>query len=366
MRDRSLWQRRLAPLLLPLSWGYARAMGWRRQLYAAGRLPQHAPSVPCVSVGNIAAGGGGKTPLALWLLQDAHELGLKAALLSRGYKGRPPELPLLVKPETPWQQCGDEPLLLARSAPQALVLVDPHRARAARRAEELGAQLLVMDDGMQHLRLARQLNLTLLRPRDLEADWGRVLPAGAWREPASALESADAFVLKCPPQRFAALRQCIEERLAPYGRPVFSFHLQPSGLVRLADGAPLAAADVRSYVFMSAVADNAQAAATAREFLGPPSARLDFPDHHACAPADLYKAEAVRRRHGAAWVVCTAKDAVKLPPDADGRLLELQVDVRFGPGMFTELPFDAWWRQRCQRLLPLSRSGIVNDFNLPE
>jgi len=350
MRDPAAWQRRLAPLLAPLALAYGQAMLWRRRLYASGVLSRCASGLPCVSVGNIAAGGGGKTPLALWLLQQSLEAGIRPALLSRGYGGRPPQRPLRVLPDTPWQHSGDEPLLLAREAPQALVLADPDRCRAAERARDLGAQLLVMDDGMQHLRLPRDLNLVLLRPRDLLDHWGRVLPLGLWREPASALACADAFLLKTPEALQPKLRQAMERRLAHLQKPVFTFSLEPAGLVRLADGAPLAPGALRSYVFMSALADNAQAAATARAFLGEPATRRGFPDHKSLDAGDLDAMEQLRRRHGADWIVCTAKDAVKLPPGAAQRFCVLQTRLRFRENLFTAQDFPQWWRARLASL----------------
>lgn len=353
MRDFTLWQHRLAPLLFPLAAGWSLAMGLRRRAYASGLLPSCAPTAPCVAVGNIASGGGGKTPVAGWLLQWAASQHLTACLLSRGYGGRPPELPLRVTSETPWTHSGDEPLLLARQAPEAVVLADPNRCRAAARAKELcpphGPDILVMDDGMQHLRLRRHLNLVLLRPKDLLQQWGRVLPLGAWREPTSALKAASAFCVKCPQNQIEELQPHILRRLESFGKPVFTFHLQAKGLRNPVSGQTLAPQEIQSYIFASAVADNEQAATSAAAFLGrPPMTRLDWPDHHVFTLNDLQAMETARRSHNAEIVVCTAKDGVKLKELAPDTLYQLDSELQWGRSLLTDLPFPAWWQNRWQ------------------
>ncbi len=327
----------------------------RRRAYDLGLAPSCTAPAPCVAVGNIASGGGGKTPVAGWLLQWAASQNLKACLLSRGYGGAPPEPPLQVTAETPWTHSGDEPLLLARQAPEALVLVDPDRCRAAAKAAELcapdGPHLLVMDDGMQHLRLRRQVNLVLLRPRDLHHEWGRVLPRGAWREPKSALRAADAFCIKCPPQMWDALRPQVLRRLEPFAKPVFSFYLQAAGLRNLVSGQPLASNEARSYIFVSAVADNDQAAASAADHMKQaPLAQLAWPDHHAFTERDLQQMETTRRRHNADIIVCTAKDAVKLEGQSPEHLFLLDSELRWGASLPANAAFPDWWQQRWQEI----------------
>lgn len=342
---------RLAPLLQPLARVYALAMAARRQAYAAGLMPAVHPGAPCVSVGNIAVGGSGKTPLVLWLLRWAKERGLRACVLTRGYGGRSALRPLPVRADTPWQASGDEPLLLARAHPEALVLADPKRRRAAAYLAALAPdqrpELCVMDDGMQHLPLRRDLNLVLLRPQDLAAAWGRVLPGGLWREPASALAAADAFCIKCAPGEFAGVRPLVERRLAGFGKPVFTFGLQPTGL-REAWGAPVQP-PAGPYLLFSAVADNVRVAATATELMGqPPAAQLPLGDHRALRPVDHRRLDALAREHGATCILCTAKDAVKLPPTLAWPLpiFILEVSLHWEEHLFTSQPFPQWWHER--------------------
>ena len=140
----------------------------RRFLWEKGLFKDFTPAYPCVAVGNIAWGGSGKTPLVDWLLSRTAKQGLEAVVLTRGYGAHPPVLPFPVSPASTAEEAGDEPLMLRLRHPAAAILVDPVRARAARLAEQtLNPDLLVLDDGFQHLAVRRHLNLVLLRPEDL-------------------------------------------------------------------------------------------------------------------------------------------------------------------------------------------------------
>lgn len=221
-------QKTLYPLLWPFGLLYALLMRLRRYAYAKKIFKAYRPKVFTIAVGNIAAGGTGKTPLVDFLLRRASEAGLRAVVLTRGYKARSPKLPFLVKKDSsPWQ-AGDEPLMLARKNPQAFVVVDPKRSRAAKFAEqELGPDIFLLDDGLQHLALGRHKNIVLLRPEDIEADWNKVLPAGIWREDESALDAADVFLLRLPSRAANALasNQALLQQAAlklPQ-RPLFPF-----------------------------------------------------------------------------------------------------------------------------------------------
>ena len=176
------WQKRLRPLLTPVSLLYRRILAARRAKWENEGSPAFRPVCQCVSVGNIAWGGTGKTPVVDWLLGWSEARGLRAVVLSRGYKAQPPELPLHVSPSRTPGEAGDEPLMLALEHPSAAVMVDPDRRRSGRWAEErLSPDLFVLDDGFQHVKVRRDLDIVLLRPDDLGDGWGRVIPAGAWR-----------------------------------------------------------------------------------------------------------------------------------------------------------------------------------------
>lgn len=160
-------------------------------------------AVPIISVGNITTGGTGKTPLVIWLCKRLQRKNLTCAILSRGYK-------------TPKGKLSDEPAILARSCPDAKVIVAPDRiAGAVKATGSFGVRVLVMDDGFQHRRLARDLDIVTI-DATLPFGYGRVLPAGLLREPLSTLKRADAAVVtRCdqiPPHKLDR----IEEQLRRY------------------------------------------------------------------------------------------------------------------------------------------------------
>ncbi|MDR1126394.1 MAG: tetraacyldisaccharide 4'-kinase [Deltaproteobacteria bacterium] len=345
-------QQVLSFILTPLSKGYATLM--RRRAAAYGRDPAKSsrPKGFCISVGNIAWGGSGKTPLVSWLLDWAKASGRKATVLTRGYGGKSARRPLPVTRECRPSESGDEPLLLALSHPEAQILADPLRRRALAWAEEHSspgsASLYLLDDGMQHLAIRRDLNLVLLRAADLGADWNRVIPAGPWREGAEALARADAFLLRASPAGFAALEAGVRTRLERFGKPVFCFDLHPQGLIPLsswlaaAAQPPLAASLPPAYNLCTAVGTPASVIAGARQLLGKAAEReLIFPDHYAYRPKDLKSLE-----QAALPLVVTGKDAVKMldaqkiAPELE--ILVLQSGLEFGPRLFAYKMFPDW------------------------
>ena len=371
MKLLSLYQA-LGPLLRPFGLPYAGGMSVRRVLYAGGHLASYRPACPVVSVGNIAWGGSGKTPLTAWLLSFAQAASLKAAVLSRGYKANPGNAPLHVQPGIAAQAAGDEPLMLAHAFPEAAVISFPNRAEAARYAEAcFSPDLIILDDGMQHLAVRRDINIVILRPQDLEGDWNRVIPSGSWREGVSALASASAFVIKAEADELARLEGLAWQRLGFFARPLFSFRMAPTGLRPLfpqgsgmepetsASYAGYAAQDFlkpedyrdRPYVLISGVGNHKGVEATATRLMGrSPMRHLDFADHHPYSEADV---QAVRNMFPTLLpVLCTAKDAVKLAAFRgawDGTSVwVLETEAEFGPSVFTEESFSSWFTRSLQ------------------
>lgn len=177
-------------LLYPFSLTWAGVASLRRALYVNGIKSRVTMDVPVVVVGNIAAGGTGKTPLTLWLARRLAERGYRPGVVSRGYGGRPGETPVVVDADTSSAvTVGDEPLLYARAG-IAPVVVHPDRVAAAEAAVEAGADLVLADDGLQHYRLARDVEIAVI---DAGRGLGnrRCLPAGPLREPPSRLGTVD-------------------------------------------------------------------------------------------------------------------------------------------------------------------------------
>ena len=196
------WQRRWClwlppfPLLLVPAAVFGAVVALRRGLYRHGLLPRARLSVPVIVVGNISVGGNGKTPFTVWLVQLLQAHGHRPAVLSRGYGARSGPRPLRVDASLDAADGGDEPLLIAQTT-GAPVYVDAKRARAGRRAIADGANVLVCDDGLQHYRLRRDVEIVLVDGRRRFGN-GLPLPAGPLREPRSRLAEADFVVVKGP------------------------------------------------------------------------------------------------------------------------------------------------------------------------
>jgi len=180
-------------LLRPLECLYRRVVAAKRRRFEAGEGDIYRAPVPVLVVGNITVGGTGKTPMILWLIEYCRQRGLRVGVVSRGYGAKPPSLPWRVTAEQDPAQAGDEPLLIVQRTGVPL-LIDPDRSRAVRAllaSEPL--DLILSDDGLQHYRLARDIELVLI---DAARGLGnrRCLPAGPLREPAERLQSVDAVL----------------------------------------------------------------------------------------------------------------------------------------------------------------------------
>ncbi|QPR27529.1 tetraacyldisaccharide 4'-kinase [Edwardsiella hoshinae] len=181
-------------LLLPLSWLYGLVAWLRRQAYRRGwRAVWRAP-LPVVVVGNLTAGGNGKTPLVIWLVEQLQQRGYRVGVVSRGYGGHAAHYPLLLDSTTTSQECGDEPLLIAQRT-GARVAVAPQRSAAVQAllAQE-ALDVVITDDGLQHYALARDMELVVVDGvRRFGNGWW--LPAGPMRERASRLQTVDAVIV---------------------------------------------------------------------------------------------------------------------------------------------------------------------------
>jgi tetraacyldisaccharide 4'-kinase len=203
----------LAWLLLPLSLLFGLIVALRRFLYERRWLSVSDVGAPVIVVGNIAVGGTGKTPVSGWLATRLAADGYHPAVVSRGYGGDVGTEPLAVSLDSDPLRVGDEALLLSRQC-NCPVVVHPDRAAAARKAVELGADVIVSDDGLQHYRMARDFEIVVIDGRRGFGN-GFLLPAGPLREPQSRLGRADAVVVQDPsdgvslPPGIAPLRFCL-------------------------------------------------------------------------------------------------------------------------------------------------------------
>lgn len=174
---------------MPFAGLFRLLVGVRRFAYQAGWLRAHRLAVPVIVVGNLTVGGTGKTPVTAWLVELCRAAGFRPGIVSRGYGGRPSPAPRLVSPSDDARDVGDEPLLLRRQT-GAPVCVHVDRVAAGRQLLELGVNVVIADDGLQHYRLHRDLEIAVLDGVRRLGN-GFMLPAGPLREPAARLESVD-------------------------------------------------------------------------------------------------------------------------------------------------------------------------------
>ena len=210
------WEWLLFCLLLPLSLMYGLISWLRAVVYRQGWLPRYRARVPVISVGNLAVGGTGKTPVVDWLLKEAARQGKRVAVVSRGYGGSYKKKVGVVADGTALRlsaaEAGDEPVLLARRNPTAIILVARKRAAGVKYATtRFAVDLVVLDDAFQHHAVRRDLDLVLLDAlRPFGNRWP--LPAGLLREFPRALARADLLLLT---------RAGADPQLEPLGLPVY-------------------------------------------------------------------------------------------------------------------------------------------------
>ncbi|AXF65492.1 MULTISPECIES: tetraacyldisaccharide 4'-kinase [unclassified Leclercia] len=181
-------------LLLPLSWLYGLVSGLIRLSYKVGLKRAWRAPVPVVVVGNLTAGGNGKTPVVIWLVEQLTKRGIRVGVVSRGYGGKAERYPLLLTAQTTTAQAGDEPVLIFQRT-GAPVAVSPVRSEAVQALlTQANVQIVITDDGLQHYALARDKEIVVIDGvRRFGNGWW--LPAGPMRERASRLRSVDAVIV---------------------------------------------------------------------------------------------------------------------------------------------------------------------------
>jgi tetraacyldisaccharide 4'-kinase len=274
--------------LNPLSVIYGGVVRARNALYDRRLLRSRRLQGPVVSVGNLSAGGSGKTPFVILLGELLKARGIKFDVLSRGY-GRKSSGVRLVDPAGLPQEFGDEPLLIARKL-QVPIIVGEDRHQAGRFAEsKFGPQLHLLDDGFQHRELARDFDIVLVTPQDAN---DRLLPAGRLREPLRSLQRADAVVLAS-------------------GASAESFPINGKLLWRVRRGIVPQNIPPRPLVFCG-IARPQNFVLQLRAATVEPVAEAFYRDHHAYSDKDIRELLALKRRSEAGGFVTTEKDAVNL------------------------------------------------------
>ncbi len=303
-------------VLDPLAALYGAGVAARLSAYRRGLLPVRRAARPVLSVGNVAAGGTGKTPFVRWLAGELVARGRRPSILTRGY-GRRSRGTVVVSDGAgalaSVRDAGDEPALLARALPTVPIVADVRRSRAASAAETLAPATTIhlLDDGFSHVALARDLDVVLLDATAPDAG-GALLPAGRLREPLESLARADLLVVTKTEQADASRALDLAARYAP-GVPVY---LAATRVLGIHDSAGLAVAPAdlpgATCVAVAGVARPEAFLATLSGLGVTPAATLAFRDHAAYGPAALGRIERAAEESGATAVVTTEKDAVKL------------------------------------------------------
>ncbi len=320
-RRRGVTASALRGLLRAVEFPYSWAVRWRNRRYDLNRAEIWQVKASVVSVGNLTLGGTGKTPLVRWIARWAGERGIRAAIVSRGYgaaSGEP----------------NDEARELAQALPDVPHVQNPDRVAAARCAiDEFSARLVILDDGFQHRRLARDLDIVLL---DALQPFGydHVFPRGMLREPVAGLARADVVCLSradlIPPAERVAIRERVA-RLAPRAAWCEAVHASGGLINSMGQTQSLEALHGRRVAAFCGLGNPAGFRRTLETTGCEIVAWREFPDHHAFSSADLAALARAAEEAAADFLVCTHKDLVKIGRErlGDRPLWAVTVELQF-------------------------------------
>ena len=298
------------PLRL-LSYPYRAIISSRNWAYDHGWFKQYSAPLPLViSIGNITAGGTGKTPVTLLFAKEL-EKNAQIAIASRGYKSKAEHLetPTLVNNKTSAAVCGDEPCLLAQNLQNSFVLAGKNRLKASNMAADAGAHILILDDGMQHRQLARDIDIVVLDAKD-PVGKGSFLPYGMLRDDPRSLSRAHLLVLNHvkDEEHFHE----VKNRLSNYTTaPAIGVKMVVEGIYDFS-GKKIDVRGKRVGVFCG-IANPESFLQTVHELGAEVVDKIYFPDHH----LDFCKLVSFARKSGAEMLLCSEKDKVKILSEAE-------------------------------------------------
>ncbi len=294
-------------LLLPFSWLYGLVSYCIRLSYRIGLRKVWKAPVPVVVVGNLTAGGNGKTPVAIWLVEQLQQNGVCVGVVSRGYGGKSSHYPLLVCPDTDTAQAGDEPVLIYQRT-GAPVAVAPRRSEAVKAliARHPDVQIVVTDDGLQHYALGRDKEIVVVDGvRRFGNGWW--LPAGPMRERTARLKTVDAVI--------------VNGGQAKQGE--IAMHLAPGLAVNLVTGEEKPVAALDDLVAMAGIGHPPRFFTTLEQQGAKLAKRISLPDHQSLNSAQV---ESLLGSHQ--QLIMTEKDAVKCRRFAHDNWWYLPVDAQ--------------------------------------
>lgn len=305
-------------MLPPLSALYRLVTLTRLAAYNRGWLPVTKLPAPVISIGNLTTGGTGKTPLVEWVCRILARKQRKVCVLTRGYGRLNPGSRVIVSDGSTIlanaAEAGDEPFLLAQSLEGlAAVISDPNRIAAGNWAiDNLGSEVFVLDDGFQHIALARDLNILTI---DATNPWGggKLLPAGGLREPRAGLSRADCVIVTRADQSDDLIALESEIQRLTGSRPVVNSEMIVKGISRMNSEQPEEVGSPPQPVAAFCAVGNPESFFTLlrRQGIDPVFTRT-FRDHHQYTQADINSLIQESRKIGAQSFITTSKDAVKL------------------------------------------------------
>jgi tetraacyldisaccharide 4'-kinase len=322
---------------------YSQFVRSRRQYFQRRPDLRRRLAAPVISVGNLTIGGSGKTPLVGEIARLLIEMGERPSILSRGYARTAPTDGVVVVSDgrglkTDVAHAGDEPYMLARAVPEAVVVVNASRYLAGRVAEsQLGCTVHLLDDGFQHLQLRRDIDLLVAPPADFVNT--RTLPFGRFRELLEAAAAADALLVPSDSGDESS-RDRMAERLKV--KSAFSFtRTVPAPL----DSARRASPGVFAFAGIAKPEDFfAELERAGWQLAG----RRAFADHHVYSPHELEALQRQAQACGAATLVTTSKDIVKLPegpPKGEQYVPIVEIPLRIS----IEPAFRSWLQERLAK-----------------
>lgn len=312
--------------LTAMSWGFSAGARLRGLAYSKGWKSITKAPIPVISIGNLTTGGTGKTPMVIWCAAGLMDAGYKVAVLSRGYGAKAGEI-------------NDEGRLIQERLPEIALYQNPNRIASAFKAASAGCQVALLDDGFQHRKLHRDLDLVLIDATN-PFGYGALLPRGLLREPLTAIQRAAGVLItraeSVSEERILEIRQTLKNLGAP--EDVWTVVFRPSGLRSLRSSQDRFSLDwlKNQSITVASGIGNPHAFEQSLEQLGATILeRHHFPDHHLYSREDLDILAAKSQKSSA--VLVTEKDAVKLTPllaqhpDFDTRLLALAIDAEVKP-----------------------------------
>lgn len=325
-KDQRVLARMFRILLAAAGLLYGLIVSVRNRLYDKGLLNSTSVDVPVICIGNITTGGTGKTPLVIWLCNYLTSKGIKCAILTRGYKTEP-------------GQMSDEPALLENACECVRVVVNSDRVEGAREAiEKHGAQVLIMDDGFQHRRLTRDMDILAI-DATCPFGYGHLLPAGLLREPIRSLARAAAMILtrtdQVDAEQIHSIEQTIQE-FAPAATIAKTSHKHTH-----ATGPNNRTIDLETlrnkkvYAFCGIGNPEAFFESLSQSGLHVAETRT-FDDHHAYSKADIESILERSQHCNAEVILCTQKDWIKceplLPKENESAFASLAMELDFIAG----------------------------------